>query len=326
MALIAWSQGRLRAHAVDFAVQVVALAAYFALRTSMARTAGGTASVDGILYLPGLWLQYVGIALMPTDLSIVRPYARAARVAGWLALGATCLVAALACRKAPLAPRLALRRIAAGLLLALVFIGPSAVVVRIMGVVADRYLSLPMVGFAVALVATGDALMHRFAGARRLIPVMAAALGAIWAVITVLQVPVWRNASTLYSHAVAIEPTSAKAVYGLGLARARAGECGTALPLFERAVALDPGFERAWNNLSVCAMQEGNLDLALRAATRASILPSPTGFRALYNLGCVYLRLGHTRQACDALRRSRKVNPSYIEARDLYYRVCSELR
>ncbi|MEY4580527.1 MAG: hypothetical protein RL701_5230, partial [Pseudomonadota bacterium] len=73
--LIAWSQNRLRRHVADVCAHAIGLALYLALRLSMARVTGGHSGLDGALLLPGLWLQYLRITLIPSDLSITRPFA-----------------------------------------------------------------------------------------------------------------------------------------------------------------------------------------------------------------------------------------------------------
>ncbi|HET8937985.1 MAG TPA: tetratricopeptide repeat protein [Polyangiales bacterium] len=323
LGLIAWSRGRLRFHVIDFTAQALGLGLYLWVRLSMARSASSSSGIEGALLLPGLWLQYLRIMLEPIDLSIVRPFDEHMRVPGWVALGALGALALSVARK-PLTPRTAaLRRIVAGLLMALALIGPSAIVVRIMGVVADRYVYLPLFGFALALVVAFALLLTERPTLR--LPLYATASGCslIWLAFTLVQIPVWRDPGTLYTHAAAIEPASERAVYGLASWYAHTGRCDRATPLFERAIELDPRDGRAWNNLAVCALNGGDYARALVAAQNAISFASAPPFRALYNEGLAYLRLGEESQGCKALRRALSINPAYQQAAELSRRVCS---
>ena len=322
--LIAWSAGRLRVHVADVCAHAVGLAMYLALRLAMA-PAGAQESLAAILILPGLWLQYFSILLSPSDLSIVRPLSSAWVVPGWLALMVVLIGVARLSRR-PLDERTQLARQAlAGALIALVFIGPSAIVVKIMNVVADRYACLPLVGYAVALVSAGDWSAHVAAASARPLRVLGATLALACLVVTALQVPVWRDPKSLYMNAFMMEPRSSTAAYGLGLAHARLGDWSFAQPLFRRAVELDPRNSRAWNNMAVGALEQGDYVAAIYAAEHAAAVTNAP-YRALYNLGAAHLRLGQVREGCSALARALAVNASYSAARELMEQSCGARR
>lgn len=322
LALIAWSRGRLRDHVVDFVACTFGLGLYLCLRLSMARSASPSAGLDGALMLPGLWLQYLRIVLAPIDLSIVRPYDERMRLLGWIALAVFSVFALVVALQPLNAFTARLRRIIAGLAMALVLIGPSAIVVHIMGVVADRYAYLPLFGFAQALVVGFVLLLEARPRLQTPLRVVASGCSLIWFAFTLLQVPVWRDAGTLYTHAVAVEPTSARAAYGLGVWHAQLGRCAAALPLFERTIALDPKHGRAWNNIAVCALSGGDYSRALAASQHAISFASGPPFRALYNLGVAQLRLGDERQGCQSLRSALSINPGYRQAAELSRSAC----
>jgi tetratricopeptide (TPR) repeat protein len=322
LGLIAWSQGRLRAHAVDLCAHAAGLGAYLALRLSLARAAGGQSTLEGALLLPGLWLEYLRTVLMPFDLSIVRPFDGALAVAGWMALAGLLALFVLASRKPLAEPWVAVRLASSGALFALVLIGPSAIVANIMKVAADRYAYLPLAGYTVALVGAGSWVVDSRPNLRRLVLGAGVTVALVWLAVTALQVPVWRDARALYQQAHAVVPNSSVAAYGLGLVHAKANAWAEAEPLFLRAVELDPNNARAWNNLAVCAMQRGDYTQALAAGQRA-LEVSTLKFRALYNVASAQLKLGRRDEGCASLRRALELNPSYSRARELLVTACS---
>jgi hypothetical protein len=318
--LIGWSMGRPRAHVVDICAHAVGLALYLVLRLSVA-PAGAQAGLAAVAILPGLWLQYFSIFLSPVDLSIVRPHTGLWVIPGWLALLAMLGAFGLATRGELGTQKLLVRQAVAGALMALVLIGPSAVVVKIMNVVADRYVCLPLVGYAVAIISAGHALVELAPAASRPLRWIGATLSVAYLIVTALQITVWSNPRSLYQNAYMHEPHSSAAAYGLGLAHVRVGDWSIAMPLFMRAVELDPKNSRAWNNLAVGALEQGDYHAAVHAAERAAAVTNAP-FRALYNLGVAHLKLGQVQQSCAALARSLEVNASYQKARELMDASC----
>ena len=313
--LIGWSMGRPRAHLVDVCAHGVALAVYLALRSSSVPPTGGHADLAAMLVLPGLWLQYFSIALVPSDLSIVRPLTALWIVPGWLAVLVISLGIGFASRAA-LGIKTRLMRVAlAGASLALVLIGPSAMLAKATGVVADRHACLPLVGYAVAVISAGHWLAVVAPAALRPLHLLAAGLASAFLIATALQIPVWVDAKMLYLNALMIERSSSDAAYGLGLAHVREGNWSFALPYFVQAVDLDPQNAKAWNNIAAGALQQGDYGRAIVAAKRAAAATS-SPFRSLHNLAIAHLMLGETREGCDALARALEHDPSSRDVRD----------
>lgn len=103
----------------------------------------------------------------------------------------------------------------------------------------DRYLSLPLWPLAVVAGALLDLLASRAATPRWLphaaLGIVALCLGAR----TAQYVGVWRDATTLFGHAVSVEPESFYAALNLGHARARTGEFEGALSAYDRAIEVE---------------------------------------------------------------------------------------
>jgi hypothetical protein len=101
-------------------------------------------------------------------------------------------------------------------------------------VVADRYTYLACLGWALVV---GGAVAWPWAGARPVRLVAACAL-VVLVVLTALQVRVWRNSITLWSHAVALEPDNRFARINLGAAYAEEGRTPEAIEQYREVLRL----------------------------------------------------------------------------------------
>jgi Tfp pilus assembly protein PilF len=319
LAGVAFARGKLREQAVVIATWVTTIAAYLALRFSVGAVTKTGAGAEALVALPGIVLRYLQIALLPFDLSTERLYEPSYVLPGWLALGAFSALLLIGLRRAwPETSRI----VASGLWWILVLLGPSAVVVIVMGIVADRYAYLPLAGFAVA----SSALLTAAARKGRKLRTALGIAGAVWAAmcltVTVVQVGAWKDNRTLYGHAVAAVPQSSMAHYRLGHTYAKERQWPEAIALFEHAVQLRPSNTRALNNLGVAYLNTGKNEEAARAFERALAESGQMHFRAWYNLGVARMNLGDSEAACEHVERSLQINPNYSAAAEFQRAQC----
>ena len=308
LAGIALARGNLKPQRLVIATWLGATVFYLAFRFTVGGVAGGGDAVSSLVALPGVFLRYLQIALFPTDLSTQRLYDPAYVVPGWVmvsVLGGWLL----AQRRRPWDQ--GARVTVSGLWWMLVLLGPSAIVVLVHGVVADRYAFLPLAGFAIAV---SSLLMRVWQKSRNLripIGIAAAAWAAMCLTITAIQVGVWKDNRTLYTHAVVATPRSSMAHYRLGHAYTVKGEWDRATPLFARAIELDSSNTRALNNLGVAYLNTGNYEQAALSFERALAKSGQMHFRAWYNLGVATMNMGDGDAACGHVARALQINPSY---------------
>ena len=311
LAGLAFARGRLRAQGVVLATWFVAIGAYLALRFEVGGVAEGGTGAIALVALPGIFLRYLEIALLPFDLSSERLYDANYVLPGWIALAALAAWASIGLRRSWSRTS---RTVASGLLWMLVLLGPSAVVVIVMGVVADRYSYLPLGGFAVACSALLCAAARQPRGLRAVIGLAAFLWAAMCVAVTVVQVGTWKDNRTLYQHAVATAPESSMAHYRLGHSYAKEGRWPEAIALFERAVELQASNLRALNNLGVAYLNTGKYPEAARMFERALAESGQMHFRAWYNLGVAQMNMGEREAACASVERALHINPSYSAA------------
>ncbi len=214
---------------------------------------------------------------------------------------------------------------------------------------AERFLYLPSVAFAIALVA----LLGRL-NSRRYTTVVVAVLVVLYAGRTFARNAAWNSDLTLASADVQTTPESfrlhdmlAKALFEQDarrnidrsiqeeekswqilapLAPARSSEFPPAfLGIYYAAKAdLDPAHSRAWYEKSLAVLEKAReISLATEKAYGAvqSAHGAPrrarSGFQQLYfNLANACLNLGRYQEAIDALRYGRGLNPAALEAYD----------
>lgn len=178
---------------------------------------------------------------------------------------------------------------------------------------ADRYTYVPLIGIFM-IIAWG--LPELAAGWQprkaALIPVAAAGLCAL-TILTWFQVGRWRDNITLYSHAAAVTSGNDWAEYNLGLSLAGERRFDEALPHFQEAIRLRPGYADAYLNIGVIQALRGNLDGASANFTRVLEI-EPDHVEAQRNITLALLRQGDLSGAASHIRILRQIRPNDPES------------
>ena len=330
LALAVWALalGRLRQSRPALLGMAAAAVVYAGVRVAivgaeLSRVDRGNA-LAAIESLPALGLQYLRIFLLPNDLSIERLAAHggSALLLGWLLLAGLAVLGALALHDRFGSWSRSTRTAWAGAAWFYLLLAPATLASESMGVAADRYAVLPILGACVALVAL--AVQARGSKRGRWVLPAVAAWGVLLLTISGAQVSVWRSDETLYRNSLLVEPESSMAHYRMGVLRARAQDWGGALGFFERAVDLDGENIRALNNAGVAYLNLGRLDRAEGVLDRTLRLSGEKNFRAWNNLAMLRFAQRRAEHACAALQRSLSINSEYAVALDNYAKNCSE--
>lgn len=173
--------------------------------------------------------------------------------------------------------------------------------------VADRYMYFPMLGAALALGFWLDRHWSRpmFAAAC----VMLGAYGqSAW-----LQTSFWRDDITLFSRGVEINRGSCVAQYMLGTALNRAGRPLEAQDRFRAALAINPKYYWAHNDLAASLLEQGNTAAAL-GEVEAALAIAPDYAESHVLLGNVFARLQKTGQAEREYRMALEKKPTLAAA------------
>jgi hypothetical protein len=289
---------------------------YVPFRAAMINVHEPTPLVDAVAGLPRLLVDALRILALPFDLSIERKV-HTGVVVGWVALAVAAGVVVWSWRRT--GSRLPL----SGFCWFVVLLGPSSIVVQRTGIVADRYLYAPMFGIGIALTAL---IAKQAIPPRPVIRHALLAAATAWAAITLVvawrQVSVWRDRSTLYRHALAMEPTSSGATYRVAVLEIQDDHWDRAVPLLERAIELDAHNVQALNNLGVYYMRQGRAADAEQLLQRA-VATNPAHFRAWTNLGLAQLANREHDAGCRSITRALSINPSYAPAAQARAQACN---
>lgn len=108
-------------------------------------------------------------------------------------------------------------------------------------------------------------------------------------------------------------PQQCDALHLLGVIAHQKGDDNGAVDLIRKALAINPGFAEAHNNLGDALQSLGNYDEAVSAYERALEI-RPDFPEAHNNLGTVFHDLGKFEEAIASIKKATGVDPSYIEA------------
>ena len=173
---------------------------------------------------------------------------------------------------------------------------------------ADRYTYVPLIGIFI-MIAWGLAEWADGRTSRKAVLLPAAASGLLaLAILTGFQVRTWQNSTTLYSHAAAVTSGNDWAEYNLGLALAGEGRLDEALPHFQEAVRLRPGYADAYLNIGVVQALRGDPNGA--SAHFARVLEiDPDHVEARRNVALACLGRGDLDGAAQHIRTLRRIRP-----------------
>ncbi len=175
--------------------------------------------------------------------------------------------------------------------------------------VADRYLYLSMLGPALAVA--------WFLSERRgkMIAAICVLVLGLLGIRSALQIRYWQDSTTLFQHALEINPDSWVSHFNLGLALDRKGMHEEAMARYSQALRINPDYSMAHNNIGAILLDRNNVQeaaehfrLALRADTENS--------EAHYNLGLLLWRRGQWEEAIAQFRRVLQIKPFNVDARD----------
>ncbi len=261
-----------------------------------------------------LW-RYVGLLLAPVNQSILHPVETAAGLASpgvipaLLGLGVAGVGLALLGRRLPL--------VVLGLVSFLLLLAPSHLV-PLQEAMAEHRLYTAACGFFLAVGALAGELARRLEGRGRRALGAALVAGvtaiALLAAATVARTRVWADEVVLWADAAVKAPRTWAAQYAHADALRMAGRCDEAIPVYRRAVELEPGQTAARLNLGICLAEIGLADDARRAFEEVRRL-DPSDPQPAVNLGALAARIGDFAAARGHLLDAIRLDPGAVAPR-----------
>jgi tetratricopeptide (TPR) repeat protein len=170
--------------------------------------------------------------------------------------------------------------------------------------VADHHSYLATLGFA----AIAGALLVR----RNRPAWVAGSVVAVLGLLSVLQIPVWKDSRTLWTHTIEGMPLSMVAHNNLARVYAAEGDSERAVEEFQRAIAIRPDYAHAHYNLALVLMKRGDLPAAESHFEQAA-----AGLRSTQTLtdwaNCL-LRQQRAQEAVELYQEAIHASPGFADA------------
>ncbi len=183
--------------------------------------------------------------------------------------------------------------------------------------IADRYAYLPSLGpFLLAGVAAAWTWEKAGTFKRERLLKAAAASAALLAALsmsylTFRQIGVWKNSIVFWNYVIRKEPGRiAVAYYDRGNAFEKTDQAGRAVTDYNKAIALDPVFFRAYFNLGEVLAKMGNFKLSEAAYEKAGTL-RPSSFETYTNMGIVSIQMRQYEVALADFSKAILLNPNF---------------
>jgi Tfp pilus assembly protein PilF len=199
----------------------------------------------------------------------------------------------------------------------LLFLGTLVPVIGVVAMnkqaICDRYTYLPHIGLFVALVWGAAELAGRW----RLRPAVLAAVGVLLVtacgILAWRQAGYWRNSSTLWTHCLELEPTSAAGHYGLAADSRERGKVPEAIDEYKTALRFNPEHLEANFDLGLALLDSGRATEASNYLTKAVSI-NPSYAKGRLNLGLAMQMLKDYPGAEAQFTESIRLSPAPFEA------------
>jgi tetratricopeptide (TPR) repeat protein len=327
---LAVARRKTRASLAAFTALLLGTAAYFPLRGIFMQAASLPMAQEksllrAVVDLPGVALAYTTSFLSPFSLTPDRHLWRPFVPLGWMVFVFLATSTAILFRRARLAARADLRLALCALLALGPLLLPAALGARSIGALSDRYAFFPFLFLAVAFLSTLRGAVRALANVPRTLWLAPIGIwGGLLIVTTWYQIGAWKNEETLARYSAAIDPDNSASLYRLATVATTQGQFVEALPLLEKAVAIDPTDERALNNLAVTYLSLNRVADAKAVLRRLLPLAGATDRRFWFNVASVQVADGKLEKACSALSRALEIDPGYGRALALRDHICPQ--
>lgn len=266
--------------------------------------------MERLLTTPWILIHYFKITLFPVSLSadyVIAPVKSPVSLAFILPLMMVILVltASVLLRKRN-------KGLTFGILFFIITLIPVYNVIPIANPFAERYLYLPLCGFAVI---TGsfiyliyETLYFKGKIANRYLMMSLFTLLSIFSLTVIKRNGVWNTDQMLWADTVKKVPSSYRAHIGIGVALTYHGKFDEAIREFKTAAGLNPSYLEAHYNLGNVYYIVGRIEESIEEF-KATVRLNPYYFNAQNNLGVVYYKMGRLDEAIPPLETALRLNP-----------------
>lgn len=176
---------------------------------------------------------------------------------------------------------------------------------QVVSTVSDRYLYLGMLGPALVLalfLARNDGGVTRIA---------VGLLICLWSLVTIVQLPEWRNGAHFFPATLERNPMSWKSRHNYACTLDSQGKLPEALREFAEAIRLRPSNAEAYNDMALTLLKVGRRDEAIAGFQQSLQVRATPG--AARNLAAVLLMNGDPVQAARIYRVAMQIDPGDLQ-------------
>jgi hypothetical protein len=257
------------------------------------------------------YVRYISKTFCPTDLAVIYPYQRhwpmAAVIGAALLLIVWSALVILRARRQPY--------LFTGWFW---FLGALVPVIGLVQVgaqsIADRYTYIPSIGLFILLVWGANDFANWKPEWKKFLP-LAGGLALVGCLaVTSIQLNYWRNAVSLFSHAIKVTTDNYTACNFLGRALDDFGRRDEALEFYAESVQIAPKYPQAQFNLGMDLWDENRLNEACDHLKTAVQL-APDNAEARYYLGSALMQNNKLDEAVAQFNEALRLKPDFSQAR-----------
>jgi Flp pilus assembly protein TadD len=187
----------------------------------------------------------------------------------------------------------------------LVRIGPHAL--------ADRYTYVPLIGLFIIIAWGVPDLVKGWSYRRTMLTISAGILLCGLMICAWLQVRLWKNSITLFTHAANVTSNNYRAHNNLAVALEAQGKISEAIIHYSESVRIKPNHVKSHNNLGLLLGRQGRAQEAIRHFYK-TLRIRPDHMFAHHNLGVALARQGRLKEAIHHFSEAVRIKPDYAEA------------
>lgn len=178
---------------------------------------------------------------------------------------------------------------------------------------ADRYTYFPLIGLFIIVAWGAPNLLKKWKYKRQVLASLIAVILILLINAARIQTQYWKSSLTLFRHTLQVTQHNALAHYLTGYALVQNGNANEALRHFKAALAIDPLFEKAYNQMGLLFASKGELDQAVLNYKKA-LSVNPNYKEAYINLGKALQEQGKLNEAMNQYQTVLEIDPDYKEA------------
>ena len=173
---------------------------------------------------------------------------------------------------------------------------------------ADRYTYIPIIGLFLMTAWGVSAVVTTRDYRKTLLTSISVAALLPLVILTWLQVGVWKDSISLFSHALTCTEDNFMAHYALGRPLIRQGKVDEAIDHYVRSLRIRPTFKEAHSGLGIALTRKGDLNGAIRHHM-AALRINPYFGKSHYNLAKIYNRQGRADKAVFHYGKALQIDP-----------------